>query len=283
MTRENPFKRIWEQNKRFLIITGAGLSVFLVLNSFVSSYVARADHLLQRASQFAEEARRLKHELKGQYWELKGRLTDYDRYEEQLQKDLSLPPESALRKLDRRALLVQFNEATEAVWGDALKLANARSVELPERLSAEEDFGYEATDGPEELERYYDYLGVTRHGLMSLLESGMKEIFRPELITEDVQPISDNAGEASMMLRVVRFGCVGPYDAYSRLLGSVQEAGRFLQVQVLSLAPVKGSSDGFLKGELLFAGLRLIRSSGDVTELSPGGKPKKKVPTRGRR
>ncbi len=283
MTRENQFKRIWEQNKRFLIITGAGLSVFLMLNSLVSSYVARADKLLQGASQFGEQARRLKQELKGQYWEIKGRLTDYERYEEQLQKDLSLPPESALRKLDKRALLVQFNEATEAVWEDALAIANARSVELPERLSAEDDFGYETTDGPAELARYYDYLAVTRHGLMALLESGMREIFRPELIPEEMQPIPDNAGEASMMLRVVRFGCVGPYDAYSRLLGSVQEAGRFLQVQVLSLVPVKGSNEGLLKAELLFAGLRLIRSSGDVTELSPGGKPKKKAPPRGRR
>ena len=263
MTRENAFKRIWEQNKRFLMITGAGLSVFLMLNSLVSSYVARADKLLQGASRDAEQARRLKQELKGQYWEIKGRLGDYERYEEQLQKDLSLPPESALRKLDKRALLVQFNEATEAVWEDALAIANARSVELPERLSAEDDFGYETSDGPAELARYYDYLAVTRHGLMALLESGMREIFRPELIAEEMQPIPDNAGEASMMLRVVRFGCVGPYDAYSRLLGSVQEAGRFLQVQVLSLTPVKGSNESLLKAELLFAGLRLIRSSGE--------------------
>ncbi len=263
MTRENAFKRIWEQNKRFLMITGAGLSVFLMLNSLVSSYVARADKLLQGASQDAEQARRLKQELKGQYWEIKDRLADYERYEEQLQMDLSLPPESALRKLDKRALLVQFNEATEAVWEDALAIANARSVELPERLSAEDDFGYETSDGPAELARYYDYLAVTRHGLMALLESGMREIFRPELIAEEMQPIPDNAGEASMMLRVVRFGCVGPYDAYSRLLGSVQEAGRFLQVQVLSLTPVKGSNESLLKAELLFAGLRLIRSSGE--------------------
>lgn len=277
-------KRIWEQNKRFLIIAGAGLSVFLVLNALVSSYVARADHLLQRASQYAEQARRLKHELKGQYWEIKGRLSDYERYEEHLQKDLSLPPESALGKLEERALLVQFNEATESVWSDALRLANARGVELPERLSAEEDFGYEATDGPDELRRYYDYLGITRHGLLALLESGMKEIFRPELIPEELQPIPESGGDAAMMLRTVRFGCVGPYSAYSELLESVQDPGHFLQVQMLSLVPVKGSSDGLLKGEFLFAGLRLVRSSGDLTKLSLGGKKKKsRSRTRSRR
>ena len=248
--RENTVKNLWEQHKRFLMVAGAGLAVFLVLNSLVSSYVASADHLLEEASRLAGEAGQLKQDLKGQYWEIKGRLAAYEQYEERLRKDLSMPPEQALQKLDKRALLVQFNEATESVWRVALEFANQRGVELPERLSAEEDFGYEITDGPEEFKRYYDYLAITRQSLVALLKAGMREIRRPELIPEDLQPIRNNGGEAFMMLRAVRFGCVGAYGAYVRLLKSVQKPGDFLQVQILSLSPVKNSDDGLLKGEL---------------------------------
>lgn len=282
-SRESPFRRFWEQNKRFLMTAGAGLSVFLVLNSLVSVYVARADRLLGEASQAAEQARRLKQELKGQYWEIRGRLSDYERHEERLTKDLSLPLESAAGKLEEHALLVQFNEAIESVWGDALVLANERGVELPERLSAEEDFGYQTSDGPEELRRYYDYLGITRHGLVALLEAGMTEIRRPELIPEELQPIPQAGDRAAVMLRPVRFGCAGPYEAFARLLKSVQEPGRFIQVQVLSLLPVKGSDAGLLRGELLFCGLRLVRAGDGAPRLSLGGERKKGRRSRGRR
>ena len=74
------------------------------------------------------------------------------------------------------------------------------------------------------------------------------------------------------MLRVVRFGCVGSYEAYADLLKSVQDAGNFLQVQVLSLSPVKRTEAGVLKGELLFAGLRLVKPREDGTRVSLGGK-----------
>ncbi len=247
---ESKIKRIWEENKRFFLVAGAGLAVFLGLNAWISSYLAGADATLRKASELAEQSRKLKQELKGGYWEVRGRIDDYAELEKRLLGDLAVAPLSEASRLDQNALLVEFNESIEKVWEDALKIANRQGVELPERLSPD-DFGYEPSDDLTAFQRYYKYLAIIRRAMNAILEADVRELGQPELIAEDVHAIENNP-ERGLLLRVVRFSTLASYDTYVRLLKSVQTPGDFLQVQILSLAVPKGGDGSLLRADMIF-------------------------------
>jgi hypothetical protein len=266
--------KFWEQNKRFLLITGGGLAVFLLLNALIGSYVHRADKSLTRASQLERDIRELKKELSLRFWQEKTRLADYETHEQSLRKELELPPEKELASFDASAPLLQFNAAVNRVWGEATEQANRAGVALPEKLSSD-DFGIESRDGRELYEQYYDYLAVARRGLDVLVGAGMTEIQKPALQAEEDLPIRLN-DKVVCRLRPVSFTVSGPFESFLRALKGVQAAGSFLQVRLMQLGPKRGD-DRVLQGTVQFAGIRLVEASeADVKNM----KPKSKVPIR---
>jgi hypothetical protein len=113
-------QRIWTQNKNFILVAGAGLAVFLILNSFVGAYVVRVEGpkgLLAEASKIEKDVRSLHKELNRTYWEEKARLESYEKHEGTLRSELELPREKEVEKLDGAAPLVQFNQAIDRAWG----------------------------------------------------------------------------------------------------------------------------------------------------------------------
>ena len=54
--------RIWEQNKKFILVTGGSFALFLFINSFLGGYIESADGpkgLLAKSSQLLLRGRQL--------------------------------------------------------------------------------------------------------------------------------------------------------------------------------------------------------------------------------
>jgi len=274
------FQRIWTQNKRFILVAGAGLAVFLILNSFLGAFVGRVEGpkgLLAEASKLEKDVRSLHKELNRNYWEEKARLESYEKHESDLASELQLPREKEVEKLDSAAPLVQFNQAIDRAWGQALEKANRASVAIPEKLGPEA-FGVAKDDGPQEYELYYSYLGVVRRALMALIDAGISEIGRPELVPPEELPVVAGSEDFFCVYRGVRFKVSGAYESFLRLLKSVQEPRSFLQVRILSLGSKGGGDERSVKGELEFVGFQIAAGSTLLKDEKP-----RNVPRRSRR
>lgn len=263
--------KLWEQNKRFLLLVGSGLVVFLILNGAVNGCLDQVDGpkgLYARVGQLEKEVRALHKELNPRYGEARARLEDYRRHEEALRADIELPPEPELTRFDAASPLIQFNQAVDRTWGEALEKANRASIPLPEKLGPE-DFWIEQRDDRPEYEGHYAYLGIVRRALGALIDAGVAEIGKPLLEDEDWLPIIEGNEQVACVLRSVRFKVLGSYDSVLRVLKSLQEPGKFLQVSVRSLARQTGSGDErLLRGELEFVAIRLV-------DMAAGGAPGK--------
>lgn len=279
------FTKLWELNKRFLLITGSGLAVFLILNGFVGGCLDSVEGpkgLRTRSGELEKQVRALHKDLY-RYHEEKARLADYERHEAALRAELELPAEPELARFDEGSALNQFNQAIDKTWGEAQDKANRANVPLPEKLGPQ-DFLIERKDGKKEYEEHYAYLGVVRRALSALIDAGMVEISRPDLIEEEMLPVLANDDSVHCLFRGVRFRVTGPYESFLRVLKALQAPQAFLQVNVRSLAAKSPGEERLLKGELEFAALRLVESSG--VEAEPGQKLPGKAPTskgRGRR
>ena len=182
--------RIWTQNKKFILVVGSSLALFLILNSCIGGYMHRADGpkgLGAKSAMLQRDIRRLQKELAG-YSEVKSLLQAYEREENTLRADLELPQEKEMDAFDEATPIRQFDQAVYRVWNDARQKANQANVPLPEKLDVR-DFGVERQDGRTEYRRHYAYLGILRRALNLLINSGMTEIGRPELLEPDSLPV----------------------------------------------------------------------------------------------
>jgi hypothetical protein len=238
--------------------------------------------LLTRAGDLERQVRALHKDLY-RYHEEKARLADYERHEAALRSELELPAEPELARFDEGSALNQFNQAIDKTWGEAQDKANRANVPLPEKLGPQ-DFLIERKHGKREYEGHYAYLGVIRRALAALIDAGMVEIGRPDLIEEEMLPILANDESVHCLFRGVRFRVTGPYESFLRVLKALQAPQGFLQVNVRSLGAKSPGEERLLRGDLEFAALRLVDGSGaqaDPGQTLPGKQPAPKG--RGRR
>lgn len=251
--------RIWAQNRRFLLLAGAALALFLILNSCVSSYAERVEGptgLYARSTKLAREIRQLHKEVAA-YNEVKSLLTGYRDQETELRRNLELPPEKELESFDESTPILQFEKAIDRVWEQAVQQANRVGVVLPEKPDSR-DFGASRDDTRAEYESYYASLGILRRALDVLIRSGMLEIGRPEFLEPDYLPVLPDDESLFMLFRALRFRVVGPYEGYIRVLQAVQSPGDFLQVRIRKMAVARGNEEGFIEGELDFVAFGLV-------------------------
>jgi len=277
--------KLWELNKRFLLITGSGLAVFLILNGFVGGCLDSVEGpkgLLTKSGELEREVRAL-HKYLYRYHEEKARLADYERHETALRGELELPAEPELARFDEGSALNQFNQAIDKTWGEAQDKANRANVPLPDKLGPQ-DFLIERKHGKKEYEGHYAYLGVVRRALVALIDAGMVEISRPDLIEEEMLPVVADDDSVSCLFRGVRFKVTGPYESFLRVLKALQAPQAFLQVNVRSLAAKSPGEERLLKGELEFTALRLVERSAAEADTAPKPRGKEPAPKgRGRR
>lgn len=275
----NFFTRIWEENRSFILVSGAAFALFLILNSCVSSYAGRVDGpkgLHAKAAGLEKNVRRLHKEL-GQYHVVRGLIEGYEREEESLRGELELPAEKELEAFDAAAPLIQFEKAIDRVWGQALDRANRAGVAIPEKLGPQ-DFGVGRQDGKAEYERHYAYLGIVRRALDTLIASGLEEIGRPDLVEADILPVLPDDETMYCHFRAVRFRVSGPFQSFAKTLQAVQAPGDFLQVRVADMGPRGRGEEEAVKGELVFVAFRLV----DAAALG-GEQPGKRRSKAGRR
>lgn len=262
--------RIWQENRRFLLVVGAGLAGFLIINSILGSYIARVESLTRKSSELAQNCRKLVRELKPLATE-RTRLKELMAHEVQLRSELELPPEKELEKLDKASLLVQFNGAVDRTWGQATEKANQAGIAVPEKLGPR-DFGIESDDDANLYARHYAYLGVARRGLHALIDAGMVEIGRPRIEEEEpFEVIKDDTG-VECLLRSVRFSVSGPFESFVKTLKLLQQPGAFLQVTVEKMA-AKPGDERLVKGDLRFTALSLVEGAPAAAE-KPTNKPR---------
>jgi len=269
------FIRIWTQNRKFLLAAGSGLAVFLILNYVVNSTRGNLDGpggFLAKAAALEQQIRALHRELSQSYWEQKTRLEAYEKQELQLRSEIELPPEEEIDKFDEKAPLLQFSQAIDRTWARAREKANQAHVMLPEKLGPQ-DFGVDRQDGKREYERYYGYLAVVRRALSLLVESGLTEIGRPELVPEQILGIVPGNANAACSLRGVKVQVAGTFDAYLRVLEGAQAPKSFLQVRILGLARPARGDEKALKGELEFVSIRFLegRDAEEALQERPKG------------
>jgi len=273
--------RIWEQNKKFILVTGGGFAIFLFINSFLGGYIESADGpkgLLAKSSQLEREVRTLHKDLQNRYWEEKSRLESYEKHETDLRGQIELAPEPELARLDTAAPIGQFNRAVDKLWGQALDKANRATVAIPEKPGPEE-FGIERDDGKAAYERHYDYLGVMRRALSVLVDSGMSEIGRPEILDEEVFQVMPGDESVHCVLRTVRFKVAGPYESFVKTLKGIQAPREFLQAKVEM--EQKPGDDRTVRGHIEFSSVRLIE--GYTKEEAPAPRETEHPKRRGKR
>jgi hypothetical protein len=255
--------RIWAEQKRFILVVGGGFAIFLFLNALAGGCIQRADGpngLIAQAGKREREVRALHKELKDRYWDEKSRLEGFEKEEAALRADLELPPEAEIATLDEAAPINQFNRAIDKVWGEATRTANRAAIALPEKLGPE-DFGISSDDGKREYEQHYAYLGVIRRALRTLVESGMTEIGRPELVDAELVPVIPGNEIIQCIYVGVIIKVAGPYDAFLRALKGVQGAKDFLQVRIEEIAQKSANEERIVRGELQFLSFRLAEGA----------------------
>jgi hypothetical protein len=263
--------RIWAQNRRYLLLTGAGLALFLILNSCISSYAERVEGptgLYARSTKLAREIRQLHKEV-AVYNEVRSVLTGYEEQEAELRGAVELSPEKELESFDESTPILQFEKAVDRVWEQAVERANRVGVILPEKPDSR-DFGVARGDARREYESHYANLGVLRRGLEVLIRSGMVEIGRPEFLEADYLPVLPDDESLFVLFRALRFRVVGPYDSYIRALQAVQSPGDFLQVRIRKMTVARGNEEGLIAGDLDFVAFRLVDAADLESERTRG-------------
>ena len=263
------FTRIWGEHKKFILLVGSGLALFLILNSCMSGYIAGVEGskgLLAQCVKMDRDVRDLQRAVSG-YWSEKARLETYERQEAALRAEIELPMEEEFQKFDEASPIIQLNQAIDRAWGQALERANLAGVAIPDKLGPTE-FQVGTNDGKAEYENVYRYLGVVRRALLALIESGMTDIGRPDLSQFDELPVLPDKGDPVCQFRGVRFAVSGPYEAFLRLLQRVQAPQGFLQVRLVDLRAKGQGDERSVKGVVEFVGIRLAEGAEVASEES---------------
>ena len=257
------FKNLWLDNKKFLLVSGGGLLVFLVLNSFVSAYVAKADTTTRRARKLEQQVRQLHSELKNTYWSEQDKLVAYEEYEQKLAAALCQKPATQVTEGDDlNKLTFSFQKSIDSTWNSVRQPANKAGIALPEKLRVA-DFGISEEDGHEEFRLYWDYLDIVRNSLEALVAAEVQSFSTPEPLPRELLPVRDNESLACIYLPV-SIQVTGSYQSFLDVLGALQDEGDFLQVRVRGLKPVKkgakGGDDGLLRADVEFVGFRIAEA-----------------------
>ncbi len=263
-------QRIWEENKKFLLMVGGSLALFLLLRSCaVDGLLRSADAERQRNQKLEKEINGTRSRVIVRYPEEKKSLADLAQIESNLAgRCLSAPP-SNVPDTKRSAAQIQFSEMIDAVWSKLKTKANQKGVRIPEKISTN-DLGVAAGDTEADHERNAMYLEIVDRALATCVDQGMVQIEKPTIFGEEAAPIRDNE-DVSMLYRRVGVTAYGPYEAYKRVFREFQKAPGFVQVRLMSLDSKSTAIPGALRGQLQFVGLRLLKEGEDA---SPGEKKK---------
>ena len=274
------FQKIWEENKRFLLIAGGGLAVYLLLNALlVTGYKNQAlgrDGTRERNRILDGKVQRLQKEVRDRFNEEKSNFESFASFEGDYLQRFSIAPPKELPDFRKgMSAQVYFNDLVERIWGEVNRKAREINCVIPEKISTQE-LGVLADDAAEDTSRHFIYLEILRRSLNALVNSGMRKIDKPKLHPEEPLSIRGNP-DHEMVYQRITVQAQGTYDNFLQLLKNCQEPnkadkpGQFLQVIVLDLSPAGSSGASVLKGNLEFANFAVEEIREVETGQSKGG------------
>ncbi|MBI4585241.1 MAG: hypothetical protein HY717_14605 [Planctomycetes bacterium] len=285
------FQKIWEENKRFLLIAGGGLAAFLLLNAIlVTGYKNQAlgkDGTIERNRLLEVKVQRLYKEVRDRFHEEKNMLESYAHFERDYLQRFSIPPQKNLPDFRKgTSAQIYFNDQIEKIWGEVSRKAREINCLMPEKITTQ-DLGVLPDDTAEDTQRHFIYLEILRRALNAMVDSGMKKIDKPKLHEEEPLPVKGNPA-AQIVYQRLTVQVQGTYDSFLQLLRKCQEpnqpnkTGQFLQVILLDLAPVSAGAASLLKGNLEFANFAIEEVKEEGAQPAAGG-PRSKLRSQRRR
>ncbi len=263
------FQRLWEENKRFLMVTGGALLVFLVARSCViGPYEAGATETVDENSKLKSRLDRLARPIERRFNIERSQLDEYLDIERDLRQRfcLRVPDDAALVK-PGTAKEVLFTQKIDRIWGEVYPKARLINSKLPEKISIR-DLGMRPEDTEADLKRHTLYLEILRRALNVLVDSGMHEIGSPHFQPEVEYFIRGNERHR-IVFRKIDFKVRGPYDSFVQVLRECQKkSGAFIQALVLDMDPRRAGPDA-LNGRVEFGGFSIEEAPGEIVEAAP--------------
>lgn len=260
------FKVFWEENKKFLLLAGGGLLVFLIADHYIVDFADGVESTHKKIQMRYDDVVDKHLGLKNGWYEESRKVEAYKEHEVELKKKLCLPDPVSLEG-ESSQLQIKFDKAIADTWEGVRQEANRAGISLPPELTAR-DFNVEQDSGIARYQEHYADLAIVERALQVLVKAGVSEIQTPEPYESELRRVKDNDESIQCLYRAVAIGVTTSFESLQKVLAQVQEAEPYLQVRLKSLRP-KGSAnqeDRSLVGEIEFVGFRL--EEGIVAETS---------------
>ena len=245
------FNRIWEENKKFIQIVGAGGLVFLILQWFAFSIEGSGQEILD--NDIPNQQRRISSSLK----KLDGHL-DRERKDQPILKEkaksLSLTLGLGdLKSLGRKGedLELRFAQDWRDIYNKAHSKAEEKGIDLVKKTAIR--FPQGQSRDTQAMETKLRMLQVVERLLAAVVDSGVPRVtaIKPGVAAE-VGSVANNPEDQGMIYYPVDVQVEGRYADVTAFLKRAQQSQEFIQVELRSLAPRK---DGRLTGEMTVRGL----------------------------
>ena len=89
-------KNFWEENKRFLLLVGGGLLVFLIADHYIGNYIGGTENIRKKSQKRRQDVVLLHKGLKNGWYEEKRKVQACKDHEAGLKDKLCLPEPAAL-------------------------------------------------------------------------------------------------------------------------------------------------------------------------------------------
>ena len=264
-------KGFWLENKRFLLLVGGGMLVFLIAYNSIVTYIGDAEKIRRTAFEKRRSVVKKHKKLKNGWVEEKLKVKACQEHELVLKKKLCVG-DAEVDEGESNQLQIRFDKKISDTWEGIRQEANRAGIRLPTELTAR-DFNVDQDDGVAEYQEHYSDLSIVERALQVLVKAGVSEIMTPEPYESDRLPVKDN-DSFQCLYRAVSIGVTTSFESLQKIFEQVQTGQPFLQVRLRSLR-AKGSTneeDRFLEGEIEFIGFRIEEGAVAVDD-SRAGRP----------
>ena len=254
---------IWYGHKRFILILGAGLALFLVLKAAIGRIEAMTERARVENDSVANEVEEDLSRLEGKDGVAKGlaRLLT-ERLEPEVQKELAFEVrEPFLLPKNEPNPYFYYANRLKAALSEIQDLARRRNLSYPANLGLPEKVEEKRTE--EGLARVY----VTREVCRDMISRGVEVIASVKQLGTEYIPL---VGREECLRRIpLRLEIACPTEGLIRFLLGFQKAGRFLEVEDIRLG---GDGSESLKVHLTLAALNIVVPPADVAAKERGGR-----------
>jgi hypothetical protein len=250
-------QKLWEENKRFLLVAGSALVLFLSARSCaIWPYAARAvgeGGTIARNQQQENQARRLYKEVRQGYHLQKALLEKHRELEKDLLSRFVLEPSAELKApKGGEAKEVFFTRQIDRIWGEVHPKARQINCELPDKLSIR-DLGLQPNASPEDVLSHARDLEILSRALNALVDAGVRKIERPRILKPEVLAVRDNP-DRSLVVQRIELRARGSYESILDVLRRCQKPGHGVQAALLDLDSRRAGSPDLLMAHFEFGG-----------------------------